>query len=184
MFFSRTILSILIGSDSEYLSLAISYINYTLSAFFIELQYEVYGKLLETQQKYTPVMLSITIPFILCPFLCIYFIKYLELLGVVGCAIVTNLIPLIRILIMIYSFKDEAKEFAYDVISPSLYSPELWQLAKILNLTMLIYLADFMTVSILSMISATLGTISYAKFIVINNISELFYSIGYSLVNG
>jgi len=181
LFFSKMILSFLIG-EAEYISQAITYINYTLPAIIMELQYEVYVKLSESQQNYTPVIVSIVIPFIICPFLCMFFISYMDM-GIIGCAIVSNVIQLVKLLIMIYTYSFVYTDFTFDIFSKHLYSSNFCGFAKNLTLSMLIFLSDCASTSVSNVISSTLGKIPYAKYIVILNISQFFYSIDYGFIN-
>jgi MATE family multidrug resistance protein len=184
IFFSKDLLNLIAGEDKSYVDTAHYYVIWVTPSLFIDLQFEIYSKYTESQLNYNPVIYSFVFSFLSHIISCYYLIE-VQNLGVLGCVLATNLTNLVKIgviLIHIYFFNPYPQSnFFWD--KKIFEHKSLLLMIKVSVLSMLTYFSECAGYSISNIVANKLSKVSYAKYIVLSNISMLNYSICYGWMN-
>jgi Na+-driven multidrug efflux pump len=175
---SSNILYYLGGEDSSYILIANKFVIYTLPQIFLESQSDILIKYSESHMYYTPVLVSIILSgttHLLGSFLLISHYN----LGVVGSALATNLtysVKLIYLLIHLRFLNPYQESFRWYDKS---FFEDFGSTLKLSLITMISAFSQYNFTTISQIVANKTSKISYAKHIVLYNITSIFFSITY-----
>jgi Na+-driven multidrug efflux pump len=179
---SSKILYFLGGDDSSYILIANKFVIYTLPQIFLESQSDILIKYSESHMYYSPVLVSIILSGTTHLVGCCLLISHYNL-GVVGSALATNLtysVKLIYLLIHLKFFNPYQESFRWYDKS---FFQDFGSTLKISLITMTSAFSQYNFTTISQIVANKTSKISYAKHIVLYNITSIFFSITYGCMS-
>jgi Na+-driven multidrug efflux pump len=182
LFFSFEILSLIAHSDKPYVKIAHQYVIYSMPALLFDLNSEIYFKFSESQLFYSPIFVSLFVSCVTHVTSCYFLISVYDL-GVIGCALSTNITNVIKFLVVFFYVKrchpyPESNTFSCEDVFK-----DFFYMLKVSVLSMITYFSECVAFSISSIVGNKLSQISYSKQIVISNLLMINYSFAYAWMN-
>ena len=180
-FFCEVLLYIIVG-EASYIHITITYIYLSFPSYYLKIQYDIFCKHSESQLIYLPIMISMILTMILHPILSYTLINYYDLnvYGVIIATFVSESVKFLSMFVYFYfvnPFPESNFLFSKDIFK------DFWKITKLSSYSAILFFAEYVGFSVSGFFAAKLGEISYAKHLIISNITFIPYVLNYGFLN-
>ena len=157
---------------------------YTLIGVFFEIHFEVYCKFCESQLFYKPIIHTLIVS-IISNYICCYFLLYYFRLGLLGAILSKNIVDILKFIWIHFSvlYYNPYPKSNFWFSTNYLNWEYFKEVLKICFLSALLCYSEFLGYSFSKLFSVRLSELSFAEYIVINNVYLITYPVSLGVNN-